>query len=63
MWRDGIIKRDYKLLDSIHPHRLSLKSWMEKYKYDGNTITGGWSLKQVQDGERANLKKPKQSTS
>ena len=49
--------RDYKLLDSIHPNRLSLKSWMEKHKYNGVSIDGDWSLKQVQDGGRADLRK------
>jgi len=57
LWRDGIIKRDYKLLDSIHPNRLSLKSWMEKNKYNGVSIDSEWSLKQVQDGARANLRR------
>jgi hypothetical protein len=50
MWRDGLVKRGYKLLNSIHPKRLSLKSWMEVDKYDGNNIRGGWMLKQRQDG-------------
>jgi hypothetical protein len=57
LWRDGLITRDYKYLDSIHPNRLSLKTWMEKNDYNGVTISGGWSLKQVQDGDRADLRK------
>jgi hypothetical protein len=57
MWRDGIVKRDYNLLSSIHPHRLSLKSWMEINKYDGININGGWRLKQGQDGGFGGLRK------
>lgn len=57
MWRDGIVKRDYKYLDSIHPHRLSLKSWMQENKYDGVTVKEVWSLKQFQDGEWNDLRK------
>ena len=53
------MKRDYKLLDEIHPNRLSLRSWMEKHKYDGTTTDGGFALKQVQDGGWSNVfKKP-----
>jgi uncharacterized protein YbjT (DUF2867 family) len=34
----GILKRDYELLDEIHPQRTrSLKQWMERVKYDGDT--------------------------
>jgi len=49
------------LLDSIHPNRLSLKSWMIKNKYDGETIEEtGWNLKQIEEGERNNVvKRPK----
>ena len=57
MWRDGLVKRDYKLLTSIHPQRLSLKSWMEVNKYDGVNIHGGWMLKQRQDGVFDTLRK------
>ena len=57
MWRDGLVKRDYKLLTSIHPQRLSLKSWMEANKYDGVNIHGGWMLKQGQDGGFDTLRK------
>lgn len=56
LWRDGIIKRDYKLLDSIHPNRLSLKSWMINKKYNGETIDEpGWNLKQLEEGARNNV--------
>jgi uncharacterized protein YbjT (DUF2867 family) len=34
----GILKRDYELLDEIHPQRTkSLKQWMERVGYDGDT--------------------------
>jgi hypothetical protein len=57
MWRDSLVKRDYKYLSSIHPERLSLKSWMEANKYDGVSIDGGWKLKQGQDGGFNELRK------
>ncbi|KAF2674235.1 NAD(P)-binding protein [Microthyrium microscopicum] len=46
----GVLKRDYKLLDKIHPQRTrSLKQWMERVGYDGDkmvkvTVTSAWSL-------------------
>jgi uncharacterized protein YbjT (DUF2867 family) len=46
----GILKRDYALLDEIHPNRTrSLKQWMERVGYDGEktksvTTTAAWSL-------------------
>jgi uncharacterized protein YbjT (DUF2867 family) len=34
----GLLKRDYKLLDEIHPQRTrTLKQWMERVQYDGDT--------------------------
>lgn len=34
----GLLKRDYELLDRIHPQRTrSLKQWMERVGYDGDT--------------------------
>jgi hypothetical protein len=34
----GILRRDYALLDEIHPERTrSLKQWMERVGYDGDT--------------------------
>jgi hypothetical protein len=34
----GLLRRDYELLDRIHPLRTrSLKQWMERVGYDGNT--------------------------
>jgi uncharacterized protein YbjT (DUF2867 family) len=34
----GVLKRDYELLDEIHPQRTrSLKQWMERVGYDGDT--------------------------
>jgi hypothetical protein len=32
---------------------------MQRNNYDGITIDGGWTLKQVEDGERADLRKQK----
>jgi len=46
----GILKRDYALLDEIHPQRTkSLKQWMKRVKYDGEktrqvTVTSAWTL-------------------
>ncbi|KAL7929503.1 NAD(P)-binding protein [Trichoderma chlorosporum] len=35
----GLIKRDYELLDDIHPHRTrSVKEWMQKVKYDADKL-------------------------
>ena len=48
--RNGILRRDYALLDRIHPQRIrSLKQWMEKIGYDGDrrqafTVTKPWEL-------------------
>jgi hypothetical protein len=45
----GLLKRDYALLDEIHPQRTrSLKQWMERVGYDGDklqkyTVTSAWS--------------------
>lgn len=46
----GILRRDYALLDEIHPQRTrSLKQWMERVGYDGDTskkitVTSPWAL-------------------
>lgn len=46
----GILRRDYELLDEIHPNRTrSVKQWMERVGYDGEktrsiTVTTPWSL-------------------
>jgi len=46
----GILKRDYALLDEIHPQRTrSLKQWMERVGYNGDerrdvTVTKAWTL-------------------
>ncbi|KAL6835501.1 NAD(P)-binding protein [Trichoderma camerunense] len=35
----GLIKRDYALLDEIHPHRTrSVKEWMQKVHYDADKL-------------------------
>jgi len=36
-WKDNIVKRDYALLDEIHPQRIkNVEEWMRKTGYDGN---------------------------
>jgi uncharacterized protein YbjT (DUF2867 family) len=46
----GILRRDYALLDEIHPQRTrSLKQWMERVGYDGEktkkiTVSTAWEL-------------------
>jgi hypothetical protein len=47
LWRSNVIKRDYPLLDKIHPNRLSLEGWMRQVKYDGERKT---VLKNWEDG-------------
>jgi len=47
---EGLLKRDYNLLDEIHPGRTrTLKEWMEKVQYTGethrkHTVTSPWQL-------------------
>ena len=46
----GLLRRDYKLLDEIHPDRVrSMKQWMQRVGYDGDQkrtfeTTTPWSL-------------------
>lgn len=47
MWHDRIIKRDYNMLNAIHPGHLTLKTWMQKSHYDGNPRK---VLKIIEDG-------------
>ncbi|KFY35258.1 hypothetical protein V494_06074 [Pseudogymnoascus sp. VKM F-4513 (FW-928)] len=49
-WKDGLTKRDYKLLDEILPTRVkSVKEWMEKTGYKGEPAS---VLKDYRDGAR-----------
>ena len=34
-WGNNHVKRDFEVLDKIHPGRLNLESWMRKVGYDG----------------------------
>jgi len=49
LWRNNVVKRDYKLLDKIHPNRLSLEGWMRLVGYDGEKKT---VLKNWEDGHQ-----------
>eukprot|EP01116_Phalansterium_solitarium_P020023 TRINITY_DN5785_c0_g2_i1.p2 TRINITY_DN5785_c0_g2~~TRINITY_DN5785_c0_g2_i1.p2 ORF type:complete len:210 (+),score=19.23 TRINITY_DN5785_c0_g2_i1:1214-1843(+) len=37
--RDGVVVRDYAVLDKIHPNRVNLEGWMRKTGYDGSRKT------------------------
>jgi len=56
-WGGQVVeKRDFKLLDKIHPNRIkSLQEWMEKNKYDGtrrNILKNSEDLKRMAEGQK-----------
>jgi hypothetical protein len=68
VWKYGIIKRDYKLLDEIHPNRIkSVEEWLRREDAKGKAqgIGGLWErvqkenlkpvLKFAEDGRKGKL--------
>jgi len=48
VWRADIIKRDYEVLDKIHPGRMGLEAWLRATGYSGKRAT---VLKNIEDGK------------
>jgi len=45
LWRDSTVKRDYQLLDKIHPNRIrSAEEWIRKTGFNGSHQTSKSSL-------------------
>ena len=52
LWKYGIVKRDYSLLDEIHPNRIrSAEQWLEERRSAGTRAGEGRPLGEGSIGE------------
>jgi len=50
IWKDGIIQRDYTLLDEIHPGRIrSVEQWLRQEQEAGSEKGGLWERLQPEN--------------
>jgi hypothetical protein len=53
IWKHGVIRRDYALLDEIHPNRIrSVEEWLRREDQLGRELGKGSLRERVQPGNR-----------